>query len=576
MELPLVIVIAVSLIVAFSLVAKRLGIAAPIVLLVVGVGISYLPGVPEIEVPHDVILMAVLPPILYAAALQVPVMDFRRSIQTITSLSVLLVVVSAFSVGFLLYLLLPNLNLAAAIALGAVISPPDAVSAISIGKKLGLPPRLLTVLEGEGLVNDATALVLLRSAIAISAGGVGTIWEGIGDFGYAVVIAIIVGLLIGVITVWVRARLADPLVDTSIALLVPFLAFIPAEELHASGVLAVVVAGLYVGHNAPKFVDVQGRIAERVTWRSVQFILEHGVFLLMGVEIRALLGDIDANELPAMNAVLIGLVATAALIIIRFAWVNPMVFLLQRKAERDEFRALRLKLGLEHLKAKGASGDPRMERRRERVEQAYARMRADLDHTRADGLDWRGGLVLSWSGMRGVVTLAAAQSLPEETPYRAQLILIAFTVAVVTLVLQGSTLPWLIKLIGIEGINVQADRQKVAELLEEISHEGLTVLDDPGAVLGPDTPIAPGVVDRVRSDTVLRIDAAWERANTATPEVGTPHLQYRKLRNAVVQREYDALLRARSTGRYPSRVVREAQAMLEVEETRLQKPGATP
>lgn len=569
MELPLIIVAGVALIVAFSLVSKRLGIAAPVVLLLVGVGISYVPGMPRVEVPSEVILMVVLPPILYVSALQVPVIDFRRNIRSITSLSVLLVIVSAFGTGLLLYLLLPDLNLAAAVALGAVISPPDAVSAISIGKKLGLPPRLLTVLEGEGLVNDATALVLLRSAIAISAGGVSTVWDAVGDFGYAVIMAILVGAVVGMITVWARARLDDSMVDTSIALLVPFLAYIPAEELGASGVLSVVVAGLYVGHNAPRFVNVQSRAAERVTWRSLQFILENGVFLLMGVELRALLSDIESGGLSAWHAVLIGLVATAALIVIRFLWVNPMVFLLKRRAQASEARLPHIKCWVDEAKSR-TDGNPRGQNRMMR---RYETMVADLEHTRRDGLDWRGGLVLSWSGMRGVVTLAAAQSLPEETPYHPQLVLIAFTVAVVTLVLQGTTLPWLIRLLKVEGANVQEDRHQVAQLLEEISTQGLTVLDTPEQVLGDNTEVDPRVVERVRSDTLLRIDAAWERADNDGPESSAPHSQYQKLRNAVVHSEHEALLRARSAGRYPSRILQEAQAMLELEETHLQKPS---
>ena len=167
MEIALVIVLGVLLIIGFSLFAKRLGLAAPVVLVIGGVVISYLPGVPQIELQHDIILLGVLPPILYAAAITVPVIDFRRNVGTIASLSVLLVIVSAFGSGFVLFMLLPNLDLAAAVALGAVISPPDAVAATAIGKRLGLPPRLVTVLEGEGLLNDATALVLLRSAIAV-------------------------------------------------------------------------------------------------------------------------------------------------------------------------------------------------------------------------------------------------------------------------------------------------------------------------------------------------------------------------------------------------------------------------
>jgi NhaP-type Na+/H+ or K+/H+ antiporter len=201
-------VMAVVLIVGVASFSRKLGVAAPLILVVVGLALSYAPGVPAIEVPHEWILAGVLPPLLYAAALKVPVIDFRRNIGAITSLSVVLVLVSALITGGVLYWMLPDLNLAAAIALGAVVSPPDAVAATSIGKRLGLPPRLVTVLEGEGLVNDATALVLLRSALAVAAGTMSGMWSGIADFGYAVVAAVAMGLLVGVVTVSVCARAA--------------------------------------------------------------------------------------------------------------------------------------------------------------------------------------------------------------------------------------------------------------------------------------------------------------------------------------------------------------------------------
>jgi NhaP-type Na+/H+ or K+/H+ antiporter len=567
MEIALVIVLGVLLIIGFSLFAKRLGLAAPVVLVIGGVVISYLPGVPQIELQHDIILLGVLPPILYAAAITVPVIDFRRNVGTIASLSVLLVIVSAFGSGFVLFMLLPNLDLAAAVALGAVISPPDAVAATAIGKRLGLPPRLVTVLEGEGLLNDATALVLLRSAIAVSAGGISTALAGVADFAYAVSVSVAIGLVVGAAAVWARSRIQDALVDNAISLLVPFLAFIPAEELRASGVVAVVVAGLYVGHNAPRFVGAQSRIAERVNWRSVQFILEHGVFLLMGVQIRALVQDIDPSELSASAAVGIGLLATLTLIVIRFLWVNPMVFILHRRAQRSEQRLLQMRLGLGELRRTPPTDD-RARRRRDRAERLYQRLRADLEHVRRDGLDWRGGLVLSWSGMRGVVTLAAAQSLPEATPYRAQLILVAFTVAIVTLVAQGGTLPWLIRMLKIQGSDAHWENRKLAELLAELSTEGLQVLDRPHEALGDDAQVDPKVVERVRRDSTLRVDAAWERVRKKA-DGSTPHRQYRQLRRAVVLAEYEALLRARRDGLYPSRVLSRAQAMLELEETRL-------
>ncbi|MCU1573939.1 MAG: sodium:proton antiporter [Micrococcaceae bacterium] len=569
MELAVVGVIAVVIIVAVEKFAARLGVAAPLILVVVGLVLSYAPGVPVFTVPHEWILAGVLPPLLYAAAIKVPVVDFRRNLGPITSLSVVLVLVSAFATGFLLYALLPDLNFAAAVALGAVISPPDAVAATSIGKRLGLPPRLLTVLEGEGLVNDATALVLLRTAVAAAAGGMSSIWSGVGSFVYAVVVAVIIGFLVGIVTVAVRARLDDPVLDTALSFVVPFIAFLPAEELHASGVLAVVVAGIYTGHQGSQSFDARARISDSVNWRTVQFLLESAVFLLMGLEIRSLVENIDASLLTVGESVLIGLLAAAALIVLRFAWIFPLIFLMRRRARRAEHKTMLFRLRLGKLKEL-SSKDPRQQRRQRLLQRIYDRRRADLEQERREGFGWRGGIVLSWSGMRGVVTLAAAQSLPESVPYREQLILIAFTVAIVTLLLQGSTLPRLIQALGIRGIDAAADRQEAAALLEEIITAGLNVLDTPDEVLGAGAHVDQDVLERVRRDTYLRSEVAWERAR-ATPAsaAASPHRQYRQLRLAVVDRERQALLAARSEGKYPSRIIVQAQQVLDLEETRL-------
>ena len=193
---------------AFS---KKLGVAAPLILIVVGVGFSFIPGAPVV-VPHEVILLGLLPPILYSAALTVPVIDFRRNLTSISLLSVALVIVTAGITGFILYLLFPQLSLAAGIAIGAVISPTDAVAATALGKRLGLPPRLVTILEGEGLVNDATALVLLRSAVAATAASV-AFWDVVGDFVFAAAVALAIGLVVGWVTVLVRSRLRDSVLD---------------------------------------------------------------------------------------------------------------------------------------------------------------------------------------------------------------------------------------------------------------------------------------------------------------------------------------------------------------------------
>ncbi|MCC3275645.1 MULTISPECIES: cation:proton antiporter [unclassified Arthrobacter] len=569
MELALFAVVGVSVIVTVAAFSKRLGIAAPIILVVVGFALSYTPGVPAFSVPHEWILMGVLPPLLYAAAVNVPVVDFRRNIGAISSLSVFLVLVSAFATGTVLYVLLPDLNFAAAVALGAVVSPPDAVAATAIGKRLGLPPRLVTVLEGEGLVNDATALVLLRSAVAASAGGLSSIWAGIGDFGFAVITAIAVGLLVGAATVFLRSKLHDPVLDTAISFVVPFVAFIPAEEVGASGVLAVVVAGLYTGHRSASAFTAQVRINDSINWRTISFLLENGVFLLMGLELRHLVENVDTALLSVWDAVLIGLITTGLLVLVRFAWVTPLIYVLRAKVRYQDLRTQRFRLGLDRIKAGGFTNE-RKRRRHRRAELLYRRRRADVEQLRREGLGWRGGVVISWSGMRGVVTLAAAQSLPEQTPYREQLVLIAFTVAVATLLLQGGTLPWVIRVLGVQGRDVAADQRELAKLLDELSGAGLTILEEPAECLGAREEVDPDVVERVRQSTFLRSELAWERVRAlGMSEEATPQLQYRRLRRAVVEAERDQLLVARREGRYASRTLAEAQRLLDLEESRL-------
>ena len=574
MELALFGVVGVVTIVLAGVFSKKLGVAAPLLLILIGFGFSYIPGAP-VEVPHNIILMGLLPPILYSAAINVPVVDFRRNFSSISALSVVLVLVTAFVTGFLLYLIFPDLSLAAGIAIGAVISPTDAVAATALGKRLGLPPRLVTILEGEGLVNDATALVLLRSAVAATAAAV-SFWGVIADFAFAVIAALVIGLVIGFITVFVRSKLRDPVLDTAISFAVPFIAFIPAEHFGASGVIAVVVAGLYSGHASARRFSAQARISERINWRTAQFVLENGVFLLMGLEISTLIGDVQEEEVSPVQAVYLGLLMAVVVIVIRFLFVAPLLLVLRGRAARAEERQTRFREMLDRLTAR-VDQSLKFMRRQQRAERVYTRRQTDLEQLRAEGLGWRGGLVLSWSGMRGVVTLAAAQSLPEDPetfPYRSQLVLIAFTVAVVTLLLQGSTLPWLIRLTGIRGTDRAADRRELATLLDEMGEAGLSVLDNPAFSLPDGEEIDPAAIERVRHDTLLSAESAWERAEHGAGIDGlvhSPQRQYRELRREVLTAERDALLQARASGTYPSRILSRAQAMLDLEETRLEQ-----
>ena len=577
-------VIGIITIVAVAAFSPRLGVAAPLILVVIGIGGSYLPGFPaNFALPPEVILVGLLPPLLYSAAINVPIVDLRRNLNSITALSVVLVVVSAFITGTLLFLILPNLNFAAAVALGAVISPTDAVAATSLGKRLGLPPRLVTILEGEGLVNDATALVLLRSAVAAAGAivaGVTTESVGgvLGDFAYSVVVAIVSGFLIGFVTVFLRSKLRDPVLDTAISFAVPFIAFIPAEELGASGVLAVVVAGLYAGHSGAKHFTAQARISERLNWRTAQFVIENGVFLLMGLQIRYIVESVGTSDNPqfsAVDSILIGLVMAALVVVIRFLFVGPLLLWLRRTNQLRERSNRRFAAAIQRVRSI-ANPSERLRRRRERAEKIYNRRATDLSQLREEGLGLKGGVILSWAGMRGVVTLAAAQSLPTDGsfPYRPQLILVAFTVAIATLLVQGGTLPFVIRRSGIRGTDRSADRRELATLLDAMSAAGIAVLDNPDFDLPGDDQVDPVVVEQVRHDTTLAAASAWERAEQGTDKaalVDSPHQQYRSLRREVLRAERQALLDARSAGTYSSRILGRAQSMLDLEETRLEQ-----
>jgi len=231
----------------FTALAGRLGWSAPLMLIAVGVVASYLPFVPEVHLHHEVVLLGLLPPLLYATAIQTSLVDFNANRRPILLLSVGLVVFTAAGVGAVVHVLLPGISWPAAFAIGAVVAPPDAVAATAIARKIGLPRRLVTILEGESLLNDATALVALRTAIAATSGSVAFFDVGL-DFATAAGGGVLLGLATFIVVAWVRKHVTDTLLDTAISLVTPFAAYILAEEVHASGVLAVVVAGLLLGH----------------------------------------------------------------------------------------------------------------------------------------------------------------------------------------------------------------------------------------------------------------------------------------------------------------------------------------
>ncbi|MFT4232559.1 MAG: sodium:proton antiporter [Leucobacter sp.] len=592
MEFELIAVAAAIILVGASILGGKIRVAAPLLLVVLGIGIGYLPFVPLVEVDPEIILVVVLPPLLYAAAVNVPIIDFRRNFRPVIALSVVLVIISAVVVGFVVHWLIPDIPLAATIALGAVISPTDAVAATSIGKRLGMPERVVSILEGESLVNDATSLVLLKTAIAAVAGTF-SLPTATGSFFYSVTVALAVGLVVGLVTVWLRSKLTSPVHDTIVSFVVPFIAFIPAEELHASGVLAVVVTGLYTGHHSSKRFTASARMNERLNWRTVQFILENGVFLIMGLQLHSLVEQVGESELRLEHVGLLSLALVAILIVCRAAFMAPLIAGLRGVARQYERR----QAGYEHLNERVQSSgiaeraeseeDGRLSERLRRLDIRTRRSAADLDHEREQALGWRDGAVLSWSGMRGVVTLAAAQSIPTTVPYRPQLVLAAFAVAVITLLLHGLTLPAFIRRLWPDGTGSGRGKAELIALSKDLFEAADEAIDDAlfdqpqsDANSEPDPKrqeAEEAAVGRARASARnALLPMAMAAAPTAPIDVQgpeSPGRMYQRLARVALEAQREALLEERAIGRYSSQALRAAELALDAYEARLTPQG---
>jgi monovalent cation/hydrogen antiporter len=550
----------VLVLVAATAVSRRIGVAAPLLLVAIGAGLSYIPGAPAVHLEPELILLVVLPPLLYGAAVAFPVIDFRRNLAPIAFLGVALVIISAVVVGWVLYIVFPDLDLASAIALGAVLSPTDAVSATSIAKRIGLPSRIVTVLEGESLVNDASALVLLRTAVASIAVAF-NLPAAIGSFFWATFAAIVVGAVIGALSVFARSRFKDPVMVTSISFVIPFFAYAPAEAIDASGVIAVVTAGLIVGHHSVRTQTLQLRFAEQTNWRTLQFLLENVVFLLMGYQLRKYIDDDIHDGFQPGYTIAIGLLAVAVLIVVRLAFTYPLFALLSRRSRRIVAgrRSLwgRTVVGVRRriaaVKHRGRGDDVEWRRHLER------RVASDRAFHAREQLGWRSSSIIGWSGMRGVVTVAAVQSLPTGTPYRSALILIAFTAAVATLLIGGLTLPGLARLLKVRETAASTGAD-IRALFSELARSGREVLADPELAQPDGRPFPPDVVEQISAE-VARQSVTAERALPSTPS-GKQSAELQELRRQVFAAEREALADARATSTFGSAALDTAETIL--------------
>jgi len=508
---------------AGSWLADRFDLPAPLVLIVVGILGSYLPFVPEVALSPDVVLLGILPPLLYAAAIQTSLVDFRNNKGVILSLSVGLVLFTALGVALFLRWTL-GLDFGVAFAIGAVVAPPDAVAATAIGRRIGLPRRLVTILEGESLVNDATALVSLRTALAAAglASGVASdgvtvgrvaldfLWASVGGIAVGVAVAFLVGVLR-------RHFSTEPAFDTILSFMVPFAAYVPAEELHASGVIAVVTAGLVLGHRSPRTQSGASRLSERINWGSIQFLLENAVFLLIGLQVFYVVAGVRTSHLAPGQIALAAIGTLVAVLVLRPLWVVPFRFL-----------------------------------------------RTRVTHTDPDA-PWSHTVVLSWAGMRGVVTLAAALLLPSNTPQRNVLVLIAVVVTVGTLLIQGTTLPALARRLGVRGPDPREDALQAATVMQAATRSGLEVLDGM-------TDVDEATSELLRSRSEDRLNQLWERLSPRSGDADeTPSAKYGRARMQMLQAERTEVLRLRDEGRADHAVLRVVLGALDLEETMLDR-----
>jgi Na+/H+ antiporter len=521
-ELLLILMVAVA---GLGTLARAMDVPYPIVLVLGGLVLGFLPGLPEVELPPDLVLLLFLPPLLYQAAFFSSPKDLLADARGISLLAVGLVLATMLAVGVIAYLLVDGLPWAAAFTLGAIVSPTDPLAATAIARRLGVSRRIVTVLEGESLVNDATALVAYRFAIAAAVGGGFVVWEAGLRFVISVIGGVLIGLAVGWLVAAIRRRLEDPPVEIVISLITGFAAYIPAEELGVSGVLATVTAGIYVGWRAPEVASYATRLLGFSFWEILVFLLNAALFILVGLQLSLILSELGGRS----TIILLGLALaiSTVVIVVRIIWVFTVPYLIRALDRRSNQAARRV----------------------------GARQR----------------LVVGWCGMRGAVSLAAALAIPlelspgEPFPERSLIVFLAYSVILATLILQGLTLPVLIRRLGVQG--------ESEDELQELSAR----LDATDAALERLDELA--TADWTRNDTVERLRGLYDYRRRrlsarADPGEGEDYedrsLAYQRLVRELLEAQRHAIVRLRNRGAISNEVMHRIERDLDLEDSRLE------
>ena len=518
------IVLLLASVAALVLIARKLALPYPVVLVLAGLALSFVPHLPEVKLDPNIVFFFFLPALIYPAALFTSWRDFRRNLRPILLLAVGLVLLTTITIAWVAHSLVPGLPWAAAFALGAIVSPPDAVAATSVIQRLSVPHRIKAILEGESLVNDATALVAFQFAVAALMTGsfslghaaVRFMWVAIGGIGF--------GLLVSLAMRWVQRHLDDPPVQITISLLTPFLAYLPAEHLHISGVLAVVTAGMYLGWHSPVILRARYRLQAFAFWEMVVFLLNGFVFITIGLQLPAILRALKGESLTSL--IDDGLLVSGAVVLVRIAWVFPATYL------------------------------PRLLSRKLRA--------------RDPSPPWQLVALVGWAGMRGVVSLAAAFALPfvlndgTAFPGRNYILFLTFSVILATLVFQGLTLPVLIRQLGIRDDGSTDEEERSARV--EANKAALELIEQ----LPANGEFSTDTVNRVRAEydeRLEQLDLCAESPDECRGEVATP--QYQRLQQKGLDAERETIIRLRNQQVINDEALRRIQRDLDLAEARL-------
>ena len=513
-----------------ELLARRLGVPHPVLLVGGGLLLALTPGLPPVRLDPDVVFLVFVPPLLYWAALTSSYRDFRRNLPSITLLAVGLVLATTVAVAAVAHAVVPGMGWAPAFVLGAIVSPTDAVAATAIARRLGVARNAVTILEGESLVNDATALVAYRIAIGVVAAGT----FSFGGAGVRFLVAagggIAVGLAAGAGVAWLRRRIDHTVVENTISLLTPFVAYLPAERIGASGVLAVVTVGLYLGRKAPKIVSPRTRIQAGGMWEMVTFLLEGLIFILVGLELPRALAEV--RPLSIRELVVPAVLVSGTVILARLLWMFP-----------------------------GAYAATRIGR---------------LFGSRDEMPSWRGVLLVAWAGIRGGVSLVIALAIPltiaggKPFPDRDLIIFFTFAVILATLVLQGLSLPAVIRLLRLR--KDQARDVEEREARHKIAAAGLEHLDGLDGDAGLVRRLRTRHAHRVHRYSPHREDAAKAHDHDDNRKAA----DYRRIRGSMIGAEREELIRLRDDNVIGDDVLRRIQNELDLEQMLLDSPQSDP